>query len=543
MSKGWGFNNSGREGAIEEMTSTAYDLLVVGGGITGAGVARDAALRGLRVALVEAGDLAGGTSGRTSKLIHGGLRYLRQGHVRMVWQAAHERAALQRLAPHLVTLATFLLPIYGRPGMGYWSTALGLWLYDRMAGRGTLGIHRMVGRTQALALEPGLNPKGLRGAALFSDCVVDDARLVLLTARDAWRWGARIATRCILREFLREGGRIVGGRLEDLEGGLEFDLSARVVVAAGGPWSDGLAALAGAPPVLRPTKGIHLIIPRSRLGHDHPMAMWNPTDGRLFFILPWGNLSVVGTTDTPFKGDPAEVRATEEDVDYLLRALGHFLPSAPVGRSDVVATYAGVRPLVRGGKDRPGDVPREHRIQWVAPGLVMVYGGKLTTYRAMAEDVVDRVLGELGMRRSCKTKHVQLQGPLGPARVEALRSSSPLPSDVTDHLIRRHGADAERIVGRAVTKGLELRLVPGLPYIEAEVLEAAEDEMVLHLEDFMERRTHISLEATDHGLGAAGRITFLLGGALGWTAERCREEVASYRERVDARETWRKKGS
>ncbi len=259
-------------------------------------------------------------------------------------------------------------------------------------------------------------------------------------------------------------------------------------------------------------------------------------------VLPLGGIGEIGKNMT----------VVEYDGRIVVVDVGLRFPTADMMGIDLVLpdfSYLRERAedieaivVTHGHEDHLGALP------WVLRELgedkvPVVYGGKLTTYRAMAEDVVDRVLGELGMRRSCKTKHVQLQGPLGPARVEALRSSSPLPSDVTDHLIRRHGADAERIVGRAVTKGLELRLVPGLPYIEAEVLEAAEDEMVLHLEDFMERRTHISLEATDHGLGAAGRITFLLGGALGWTAERCREEVASYRERVDARETWRKKGS
>lgn len=537
------FGAAARDGAIRELGTEAFDVLVVGGGITGAGIARDAALRGVRVALVEAEDFASGTSSKSSRLVHGGLRYLRQGHLRLVWEACHERATLHDLAPHLVRPITMLLPAYGGRGGGYWSTVLGLWVYDRLAGRRGMGGHRRLGPRETRALEPNLNPQGLLGAGVFRDCTVDDARLVLLNARSAWREGACVVPRCPIVGLRWREGRVEGVRVRDGGSGREFDVRARLVVGAVGPWADVLGAMAKVDgKVLRPTKGTHLVLERERLGHSHAMALWNPEDGRLFFLIPWGSLTVVGTTDTAYEGDPRDAQATREDVEYLLRALNALLPGRKIGWEDVRATYAGVRPLAWSDDRTAGAIPREHRILRPAPGLMLVCGGKLTTYRSMAEKAVDGAVRDLGFGKGpCRSARVPLQERLEGPDLDALRTKAPLPLDVVDHLVERHGAHAVTLIEGAVRKGLEGRLVPGLPYIEAEVVEAAEEEMVLHLEDFMERRTHLALEALDRGVKAAPRIAALLGGVLGWTPERAAEEVETYRGWAASSEGWRKK--
>lgn len=534
-----GFSLQGRSGALGAMARREVDLLVLGGGITGAGVARDAALRGLSVALVEAGDFAGGTSGRSSRLVHGGLRYLRQGQLHLVWEACHERSVLLAIAPHLVRPVEFLLPVYRGIGPGPWATALGLRLYDLMAGRHRLPGRRRLTPRQVLALEPGLNPRGLRGGVLFRDGQVDDARLVLETLRSAWRAGALVANYARALALLSRGPRVVGARVRDEATGAEVDVRARMVVSALGPWTDSLGELgARGGHYLSPTKGIHLVLRPGALGIARALALWNPSDGRLFFVLPWDGLTIVGTTDTPYASDPREAVASGRDVQYLLGALDAYFPSA-VGPGDVQATYAGVRPLLRAPGRQPSARSREHRIVEPQPGLLVVAGGKLTTHRAMAAEAVERAAASLGLRVGPSRTREEPLIPPPPGGLAALEASLGLPPDDARHLVRAHGGEARTIASVARARGLDRRIAPGLPYIEAEVLHAAEGEMVVHLEDFLCRRTGIFLEDPDRGRRAAEAVVPLLGRSLGWGEGAASEELRAYRDLVERSEAWR----
>ncbi len=535
-----GFSLRDRRAALEAMAKREFDLLVLGGGITGAGVARDAALRGLSVALVEAGDFASGTSSRSSRLIHGGLRYLRQGQLRLVWEACHERSVLLEIAPHLVWPVDFLIPVYEGRGDGPWGTAFGLWLYDIMAGRRRMPGRRRLNARQVLVAEPGLNPQGLRGGGLFRDCQVDDARLVLETLKSAWRAGAMMANYTRALELLTEDSRVSGARVREETTASNFAVRARIVISALGAWSDSLkdigAAGAG---YLSPTKGIHLVLRPGALRVSRALALWNSSDGRLFFVLPWGELTIVGTTDTPHGSDPGGVRAEKHDVAYLLEAVNRYFPKG-VSVEDVQATYAGVRPLIRDTGRSPAARSREHRILEPQPGLVVVAGGKLTTHRSMAAQVVDRAAASLGLRVGGSRTDRQPLTPHPPGDLRGLEASLQLPGDVAHHLVMAHGAEARAIAALATARGLDRRVVRGLPYIEAEVLFAAEEEMVVHLADFLCRRSRIFLEDPDRGRAASPRIVALLGPALGWDDRTTAAELDAYLSLLEGAEAWRK---
>ncbi|MGH7699845.1 MAG: glycerol-3-phosphate dehydrogenase/oxidase, partial [Gemmatimonadales bacterium] len=380
------------------MAAEPVDLLVIGGGITGAGIARDAALRGIRTALVEKGDWGGGTSSHSSRLIHGGLRYLEQREFRLVAEASRERRILLRIAPHLVRPISFLFPVYRGSRVTAWKLRAGLWLYDLLAAFRNVRSHRWLRPRRVRREEPGLKDKDLVGAALYYDAQADDARLVLATVRSAARAGALAANYAEAIGLAKPDGQVRGATVRDALAGVTRTVRALVVVNATGPWTDVLRRLDDpwAEPLLRLTRGAHVAVPRARLGQRHAVTVFSPIDGRVMFVLPWGDLSYIGTTDTDDAGPPDDVRATAEDVVYLLRSANAFFPNARLGPGDVISTWAGLRPLLAPARAvSASEVSREHRIVESAAGLLTIAGGKLTTHRVMGRDVADVVARRL----------------------------------------------------------------------------------------------------------------------------------------------------
>lgn len=500
--------------------------MVIGGGITGAGVARDAAMRGLRTILVDQGDLGSGTSSRSSRLVHGGLRYLEQGRLRLVWEANRERQILLAIAPHLVRPLPFVFPLHQGDRIPLWRLAAGMWLYDLLALFRNVAPHRMLGKRALLEREPLLRERGLLGGARYFDAQCDDARLVVATARSAIRHGALVANYVAVESLELAGGRVAGARVHDRLTGRRGTIRAAVVVNATGPWADRVRALEDpdAAPLLRPTKGVHVVVPRARIGHREAIAFLSPIDGRVMFVLPWGEFSYIGTTDTDTDEPPESVAATADDVVYLLRSTNARFPNARLGPEDVRATWAGLRPLLAGPGGKPSGLPREHAIVEGPGGMITVAGGKLTTYRVMARETVDRVVVRLRERglatelRPARTEAEPLPGgetaDFEPFRERALELG--LGGDTADHLVRHYGTETAGIVNlAAIHRELQRRLHPDHGAIEAEVVHAARRELAQRPEDVLVRRIHLTYETRDHGAAAARRVAELLARELG----------------------------
>jgi len=451
------FSHRTRARALASMAAEPVDVLVIGGGITGAGIARDAALRGLRTALVDKGDFAGATSSHSSRLIHGGLRYLEQYDFHLVREASRERRLLLDLAPHLVRPLAFLFPVYRGARVPAWRLRAGMWLYDLLAAFRNVRLHRWLGRRAALKAEPGLRERGLVGAAVYYDAQTDDARLVLAAIRGAAQAGALVANYTEVTSLVRPDGRVRGAMVRDALTGEARTVRALIVVNATGPWVDALRRLDDpqAPPLLRLTKGAHVAVARARIGNTHAVTLTSPIDGRVMFVLPWGDLSYVGTTDTDDVASPDDVRASGSDVVYLLRSANAFFPQARLAPHDVICSWAGLRPLLAPGREVAASaVSREHRIVESASGLITIAGGKLTTFRVMGRDMVDRVarrLHELDGRpipRRPPTDRVPLPG--GETAdldvlVEAARARE-VPEPTARHLVQAYGSEAAAVL-------------------------------------------------------------------------------------------------
>lgn len=521
---------------MDTLAARPYDLLVVGGGITGAGIARDAAMRGLRTALVEARDLGWGTSSRSSRLIHGGLRYLEQGHLALVREASRERQVLLRIAPHLVRPLAFVFPVHRGDRVPLWKLAAGLLVYDLLAPLRNVRRHRILGKRALLAEEPMLRERGLVGGARYWDAQCDDARLVVATARSAALHGADVATYTSVIGLERGGGQVRGAVVED-DDGVHGLVRAAVVVNATGPWADELRRLedSGAAPLLRRTRGAHVVVRRARLGHTSAITLTSPIDGRLMFVLPWGEFSYIGTTDTDEPGPPGDTVAAVSDVHYLLRSANAAFPQAHLTEEDVLAAWAGLRALLDSGQAlAPSAVSREHVIRRGPGGMLTIAGGKLTTYRAMAAELVDEVGAELTRREGrprlphAPTDQEALPGgeaaDLGPMRQTVLDLG--LAADTADHLLRHYGTEAAAIcnLGRH-EPGLLARLHPEHPAIEAEVIHHARRELVATVDDVLTRRIHLRYETPDGGAAAAARVAALLGREFGWDAGRVAREA------------------
>lgn len=525
---------------LEELTARPADLLVIGGGITGAGIARDAAMRGLRTILVEQGDLASGTSSRSSRLIHGGLRYLEQGDLRLVFEASRERRILLDTAPHLVRPLGFLFPVHRQRRWFLLRLAAGMWLYDALALFRNVRGHRMLGKRAALQAEPGLRARDLAGGARYYDAQCDDARLVVATARSAQQQGALLGSYMRVEQLEIVDSRVRGVRVEDRLTGQRGVVRALTVVNATGPWTDYVRRLEfpHAEPLLRPTKGAHVVVPRQRLGNREALTLTSPIDGRIMFVLPWGDLSIIGTTDTDSGLAPDQVTADPADLVYLLRSANAYFPNARLTEADVMATWAGLRPLLAETGKSASQVSREHRIVQGPSGMWSIAGGKLTTYRRMAEEMVDHVVHELrhtfGVKtptQPCRTATVPLPGgearDLGPFRQSGLELG--LDPRTVDHIVAHFGTEAAAVYNLIrEDRSLKESLHPDHPAVRAEVVHSTRRELPQTIADLLIRRLHLFYETPDHGEASARGVAELMAPELGWSNEEKERQVERY---------------
>jgi glycerol-3-phosphate dehydrogenase len=520
-----------RPTALARLGDEHFDVLVVGGGITGVGVALDAATRGLRTALVERYDYASGTSSKSSKLVHGGLRYLQQKEYRLVYEALAERQRLRKTAPHLVRVLPFLIPIFSRDGLinPKVARALGsaMWMYDLTGGIRIGKLHERLSKAEALAHMPTMPADRLASAYLYYDAQADDARLTLTIARTAAAHGAAVANYTIVKRFLKDAHGRVGGAVVAADG-TEIEVRAKSVVNATGVWSDELRALDEGvhPRSIRPAKGIHITVPWQKMQNDIAAVIPVPKDRRSLFVVPWGDLAYVGTTDTDYEGPLDDPQCTSDDIDYVLRAVNASVTTG-VTRADILGTWAGLRPLVKDAtSERTADLSRRHTVQRSASGVISIMGGKLTTYRRMAADTVDEVAQELDIHRRSSTKHVVLLGGAGfdPDR----------PRDALDaHLASRYGTEADTVALLAASDpDLARPLVPGLPYVRAEAVHAARHEMARTLDDILSRRTRARLLGRDDAARVADDVAALVAPELGWSDADREREVAAFRDAV-----------
>ncbi|MFZ5468958.1 MAG: FAD-dependent oxidoreductase [Myxococcota bacterium] len=533
-----------RERAFEALGKDIFDVLVIGGGVTGCAVARDAALRGFKVALVEKTDFAAGTSSKSTKLIHGGLRYLEHAQFKLVFEGTNERALLLRLAPHLVKPLPFLVPAYRESRPGLFKLDVGLWIYDALSKFSSPKLHRAFRAPKLVALEPSLRTEELKGGIIYYDCITDDARLTLENALDARALGAVVLNHVRAKNLTRDAtGRVDGALVADAEPGhpREVTVKAKVVVNASGPWSDEVRALLGESPILKPTKGVHLVVDAARLPLRHAVLMLARRDRRVMFAIPWGERSVLGTTDTFYDGSLDRVVATRDDVDYILETANHYFPQARLAHVDVLATWAGLRPLVKpqGGAVDASDVSREQQLI-DQPGFVTIAGGKLTTFRRIAAEVVDAVGAQLGKRVPSTTAERSLPGAVGIAGEEELADIAELAREKglseksARHLADAYGVRAPEVAARVaadLTAGA--LLAPDLPYLMAEVDEAVEKEQALTLTDVLGRRVPLLLRGRDQGLSVAPAVADRIARTLGWSPARATEEIERYRETVE----------
>ncbi|WP_067138379.1 glycerol-3-phosphate dehydrogenase/oxidase [Microtetraspora malaysiensis] len=523
--------------SLAELADAPLDLLVVGGGVTGCGAALDAASRGLRVGLVEQGDLGSGTSSRSSRLVHGGLRYLEQFQFGLVREALRERRLLlERIAPHLVRPVPFLCPLT-RPAWERAYMGAGLALYDALAGASGVPRHRHLGRASTLAQAPALHPGRVTGAIRYFDAQVDDARLTVALARTAERHGALIVPGARVDAVRTEGDRPLV-EVADAETGEQVRLRPRRVLFAVGPWT-GLAGerfgLSGGLRVAM-SKGVHLVVDRSAI--ETSTAVIGRTPNSVLFLIPWGDRVIVGTTDTPWPAAPGEVAATSADVDYLIGQANRLL-ARPIGRADVISTYAGVRPLVSAkSAGSTASISREHVVVRQAPGVFAVAGGKLTTYRVMAADAVDAAFQGEEIAPS-QTHRLPLLGAAWYAATRAgaerLAERSGLDSAAIGRLLRRYGDETEDLLDQARAVPGLLEPLAGAPrHLRAEVVWAARHEKARHLADVLVRRLRVATETPDRGETAAADAAALMAAELGWSGERVSAEVDDYLRQVRA---------
>jgi len=531
-----------RSRALALLAQQHFDVVIVGGGVTGAGAALDAATRGLSVALVEQRDWAAGTSSRSSKLLHGGLRYLEQLDFRLVREAlAEQTLMLTRLCPHLARPVPFLYPLspgpvrrlFERPYVG-----AGVALYDLLAGRRALPRHRHLTRTGALRLFPGLRQSALSGAIQYYDAQVDDARHTLTLARSAALHGATLATSARAVDFVETGNRITGVRVRCLESGQEIDVRARQVVNATGVWTDEVQAMSGRGRIhVRASKGIHLVVPRDRIHGDSGLIL--RTESSVLFVIPWKHHWIIGTTDSDWNLDLAHPAASHRDISYLLETLNRVLAS-PLTRDDIEGVYAGLRPLLTGESDATSMLSREHAVSQSVSGLITVAGGKYTTYRVMAKDVIDLAARSIDRRvPECCTERIPLVGADGHEafwnRRAAIASDAGLHVSQVEHLLSRYGSRITELLWLMRDEPELARPLEGAEsYLAVEAHYAASHEAALHLDDTLTRRTRISIETFDRGLGAAKPVARLMGRVLGWDEATQEREILHYEARVRA---------
>jgi glycerol-3-phosphate dehydrogenase len=532
-----------RAAALEVLRTKELDILVIGGGIVGTGAALDAATRGLRVGMVEARDWASGTSSRSSKLVHGGIRYLEQLDFRLVREALIERGLLlQRIAPHLVKPVRFLYPLT-KPLFERLYIGAGMALYDLFSYTGGRppGVphHRHLTRSQVMRAIPSLKSDAFTGGLTYYDAQVDDARYVANLARTASFYGAHVASRVRVEGFLKVGQRVVGVKAHDLETGEHFEIKARQVVNATGVWTDDTQAMVGERGQfkVRASKGVHLVVPRDRF--QSKLGLLLRTEKSVLFVIPWGRHWLIGTTDTDWDLDKAHPAATAADIDYILAKVNEVL-AVPLTRDDVEGVYAGLRPLLAGESDQTSKLSREHIVAHSVPGLVVVAGGKWTTYRIMAKDAIDEAVAALdGAYSESITEDIALLGAEGYQAAWNKRSKLARAFGVhrvrIEHLLNRYGVMTDELLDLIRARPELQEPLPGADdYLQAEVVYAATHEGAMHLDDVLARRTRISIEAWDRGVSAAPVVAELMARELGWDAARIEKEVSHWLRRVEA---------
>ncbi|OLF11391.1 glycerol-3-phosphate dehydrogenase [Actinophytocola xanthii] len=528
-----------REHTWRRLSEEMFDLVVIGGGVVGAGTALDAATRGLRVALVEARDLSSGTSSRSSKLFHGGLRYLEQLEFGLVREALRERELmLTRLAPHLVKPVSFLYPLTRR----VWErpyTAAGLLMYDTMGGARSVPGQKHLTRAGALRMVPALKRSALIGGIRYYDAQADDARHTMTVARTAAHYGAVIRTSTQVVGFVREADRVSGVRVHDVENGRETEVRANAVINCTGVWTDELQRMSGSRGRfrVRASKGVHIVVPRDRIVSESGLIL--RTEKSVLFVIPWRNHWILGTTDTDWNLDLAHPAATKHDIDYILEHVNEVL-ATPLTQDDIEGVYAGLRPLLAGESEETSKLSREHAVARVAPGLVAIAGGKYTTYRVMAADAVDAASADLpGRLQPSITDKVPLLGADGyhalVNQVDQLGSRHGLHPYRVRHLLDRYGSLVHEVLAQAEGRPELLRPLTAAPdYLQVEIVYATSHEGALHVEDTLARRTRISIEYPHRGVDCAEQVARLMGEVLDWDEETIRREIEVYTARVSA---------
>ena len=490
---------------MTDLSGQDFDVLVIGGGITGCGVARDAAMRGLKVALFERDDFASGTSGRSSRLIHGGIRYLEEAQLHLVHESIRERQTLLRIAPHLVKPLAFTWPIYRGARVGKLKLSAGLLVYQLMA-VGRSRRHFMLNAAETIAREPSLEGAGLTGGAVYYDACTDDARLTVANAIAARENGAVVASHTRVIEVLTKNGKASGVVVKPQLRGEAYQVQGRVIVNSTGVWDNGFSNDERARR-RRGSKGVHISVDRERVGNRDALTLISPVDGRVMFCLPSGPQTIIGTTDTWTSESPETVHASVDDVAYLLRSANAYFPHAHLTRDDVISAWAGIRPLATAGATNPGVVSREHSIVTDSSGVINVTGGKLTTYRSMAAEIVDLVQRSVGQeRRRAATDSTELPGARRAQEIASLQQED------------------ER---------LSTPLVEGLPYTGAHLVYGVKMEMAQTLSDLLIRRTHLAFETRDHGSSAAPRAAEIVAPLLGWSEETKSARVREYERDVE----------
>ncbi|MBI1748777.1 MAG: glycerol-3-phosphate dehydrogenase/oxidase [Acidobacteria bacterium] len=515
-----------RAQVLDQLANRTFDLLVIGGGITGMGIAQDAAARGMQVALADKSDFAGGTSSKSSKLIHGGLRYLQQLDIAVTRESCRERNLLRQLAPGLVEPLQFLMPLFRYQFKSLLFSA-GLIAYDRLAGVAKPAErHRRVGRAEVLRLAPCMNADKVTAGLLYYDAITDDARLTLTVARSAERHGAVLSNYVQVIHLLKFGSQVCGAMVHDLIHDRKFEIKARAVVNAGGVWIDAVRHMdrKDSPALVYPAMGIHITIPQEKLPVETAIVIPSAHDRRLLFVIPWLGVTVIGTTDTPYQGPLDQPQAAAQDVDYVIDAVNDAF-SVGLARKDLISTYAGLRPLIGKNSRSTADVSRRHRVFESESGLLTIAGGKLTTYRSMAADIVDRVARRLSVRVPCRTQAIVLVDPWNNTG-DALAAPAP---DIGAHLRQVYGAEAAIILDWVEENpGLCERLISALPYIKAEVVYAVRRESAMTLEDVLARRTRILLQDRSQGMVCAPTVADLMATELGWGEARRDQQLRDY---------------
>lgn len=492
------FSAKARLNVFQSLKEHPLDAVVIGGGITGAGCLRDAALRGLRVALFEREDFSFGASGRSSKLIHGGIRYLETWNWSLVYEGLRERNNLLKTAPKIVRPFPFLYPVYRGHHRPLWIVSLGVFLYYLLALGRNINAPKILGRKKTQNLEPTLRKDNLRGATLYYDAITDDTALTLATLESGWKYGGTACNYAEVEDLLEHGKDVIGVRVRDLVENKTYEIRSRWVINATGPWSDLLRRQMdeNVRPLLRPTKGAHLVIHSKKLCLKRALLLISPVDHRVTFAIPWKGFSLIGTTDTDYKGDPNDVTADEKDVEYLLENLNYYFPNVRLQKKDVVSTFAGLRPLIKDDHDSPSSVSREHKIYSDRQGLVTIAGGKLTSYRQMAEDLVDWIIAHTSewkdKFKKCQTHVIPLESP-----------EFPLKNSLSE-------------------------VIPGTGVSWEDIHYAVDHQMAVSVDDILSRRTSLTYLDVDHGLGISSEIAMLLAKKMNLEKNVVSEQLRKY---------------